>query len=138
MKKIVLIIRDKSWFYTNQLYPNDTFEDNFRDFKIRFSLFFLPPVILIIGVCGWFFSVFLNSPKNVSVYNYQIVIPFSILFALIYYYIYSFIFKKIEEYPINEENNSVYLKNKFFVIGSILIELLITFLLIFLLFKIRP
>lgn len=83
-------------------------------------------------------SVFLEKPKNVSVYNYQIVIPLAIVFALIYYYIYSFIFKKIEEYPINEENNSGYLKNKFFVIGSILIELLITFLLIFLLFKIRP
>ena len=90
MKKIILIIRDKAWFYTNQLYPNDTYENNFKDFKLRFSLFFLPPVILIIGFCGWFVSVFLEKPKNVSVYNYQIVIPFSILFALIYYYIYSF------------------------------------------------
>ena len=79
MEKILIIIRDKAWFYTNQLYPNDTDEDNFKDFKLRFSLFFLPPVILLIGFCGWFFSIVLNSPKNISVYDYQVIIPLSLL-----------------------------------------------------------
>lgn len=94
MEKILIIIRDKTWFYTNQLYPNDTDEDNLKDFKLRFSLFFLPPVILIIGFCGWFFSIVLNRPKNISVYDYQVIIPLSVLFSLIYYFIYSLIFKK--------------------------------------------
>jgi hypothetical protein len=122
----------------NQLYPNDTDEDNFKDFKLRFSLFFLPPVILIIGFCGWFFSIVLNRPKNISVYDYQVIIPLSVLFSLIYYFIYSLIFKKIAQYPINEKNNSGLIKNKIFVGAVILVELLVAFLLIFLLFKIRP
>ena len=138
MKKILTIIRDKAWFYTNQLYPNDTDEDNFREFKLRFSLFFLPPVILIIGFSGWFFSIVLNRPKNISVYDYQVVIPLSVLFILIYYFIYSLIFKKIAQYPINEKNNSGFIKNGIFVCAVILVELLVAFLLIFLLFKIRP
>ena len=136
--KILIIIRDKTWFYTNQLYPNDTDEDNLKDFKLRFSLFFLPPVILIIGFCGWFFSIVLNRPKNISVYDYQVIIPLSVLFSLIYYFIYSLIFKKIAQYPINEKNNSSLIKNRIFVGAVILVELLVAFLLIFLLFKIRP
>ena len=136
--KILIIIRDKTWFYTNQLYPNDTDEDNLKDFKLRFSLFFLPPVILIIGFCGWFFSIVLNRPKNISVYDYQVIIPLSVLFSLIYYFIYSLIFKKIAQYPINEKNNSGLIKNRIFVGAVILVELLVAFLLIFLLFKIRP
>ena len=40
MLKLLLKIRDKSWFYTNQLYPNDTPESNLKDFKLRFSMFF--------------------------------------------------------------------------------------------------
>ena len=138
MEKILIIIRDKTWFYTNQLYPNDTDEDNFKDFKLRFSLFFLPPVILIIGFCGWFFSIVLNRPKNISVYDYQVIIPLSVLFSLIYYFIYSLIFKKIAQYPVNEKNNSGLIKNRIFVGAVILVELLVAFLLIFLLFKIRP
>ena len=137
MTKLILMIRDKSWFYTKQLYPNNTDESNFTDFKIRFSLFFLPPVILIIGITGWFFSVFLNKPVDISIYSYHIVIPLVIIFGSIYYYIYSFIFKKIEKFPINETNNSGYLKNGIFVVGLISSEVLIAFLLIFLIFKIR-
>lgn len=137
MKKVILMIRDKSWFYTKQLYPNDTDECNFKDFKLRFSLFFLPPIILIIGICGWFFSVFLNKPTNVSIYNYQVIIPISIIFSTIYYYAYSFIFKEIEKFPIDKNNDSGYLRNGFFVVGTILLETFIAFLLIFLIFKIR-
>jgi hypothetical protein len=39
MLKIILSIRDKSWFYSHQLYPDDTAESNYKDFKVKFSLF---------------------------------------------------------------------------------------------------
>ena len=80
---------------------------------------------------------FLNKPVDISIYSYHIVIPLAIIFGSVYYYIYSFIFKKIEKFPINETNNSGYLKNGIFVVGLISLEVLISFLLIFLIFKIR-
>ena len=137
MLKLLLKIRDKFWYYTNQLYPNDTPESNLKDFKLRFSMFFLPPVILLIGASGWFCSVVLNKPQDINPFNYFIVLPLSALFWFLFWKIYSRIYDIIAVYPFDKRNDSGYLKNGFFTVLLVLSEITLVFDLIYFLFKIR-
>lgn len=130
-------MRDKSWFYTNQLYHNDSEESNFRDFKIRFSMYFLPPLILVIGFLSWFFSVIIGKVVDVNINNFRIVIPVSILSFILYRLVFNAFFNKISQFPIDSTNDKGYRKNKFFCITLIMIEVLLTFSIIFLLYQIK-
>lgn len=137
MVSFLLKIRDKCWFYTHQLYPNDSEISNFNDFRMRFSLYFLPPVILVIGVIGWFFSVFLNNPSRIGTNNFYIIVPLSVILYIAYRYLFNILFEKLAKYPYNDLHDSGYQKNRIFCITLILAEVIVVFILIFFLFKIR-
>ena len=137
MLSFLLKIRDKCWFFTQQLYQNDSEISNFNDFRMRFSLYFLPPVILLIGVAAWFFSIFLNKPSNIGMNNFYIVISLSVIFYVVYRYLFTKLFEKLAKYPYNNLHDSGYQKNRIFCVTLILAEIIIVFTLIFFLFKIR-
>lgn len=137
MLSFVLKIRDKCWFYTHQLYPNDSEISNFKDFRMRFSLYFLPPAILLIGIVAWVFSVFLNRPKNIGINNFYIILPLSVIFYIAYRYLFKKLFERLAKYPYDGRHDSGYQKNRIFCVTLILIEVIVVFVLIYFLFKIR-
>ena len=134
MIKLILKIRDKSWYYTNQLYPKDTEESNLKDFKLRFSLFFLPPILLLNGITAWLCSIVLNRPYYINPNNYSIVIPVGIVLAWLFWRGFTLIFNKLSVYPFDSKHDAGYLKNSLFIGTMIISELLIAFGTIFLLF----
>ena len=137
MIKFLLKLRDRSWFYTNQLYPNDSKKSNLKDFKLRFSMFFLPPIIWVIGSLGWFFSVVLKMKSDVNPHNYFIVLPLAGVFWFLFWNLYLLIFNKLSEYPFDKRNDSGYTKNSIFIAIIILLELTVVFSSIYFLFQIK-
>ncbi len=135
MKRIILKIRDKCWFYTNELYPNDTVESNSSDFKIRFAMFFVPLIILIIGLLAWFFSIFLNRPQNYVINNFKVVIPISIAFFFIFNFLFGLILNYLSGFPIDEKNDKGKMKNFSFLMKIIVSELVTVFVIIWILFS---
>ena len=134
MLNLILKIRDKSWYYTNQLYLKDTEESNLKDFKLRFSLFFLPPILLLIGSTGWLCSVVFNRPYYINPNNYSIVIPIGIVPTWLFWRGFTLIFNKLSVYPFDSKHDAGYFKNRLFIGTMIISELLITFGTIFILF----
>ncbi|MDI9863564.1 hypothetical protein QM480_04475 [Flectobacillus sp. DC10W] len=134
MLKIILSIRDKSWFYSHQLYPDDTAESNYKDFKVKFSLFFIPPLLFIVSITCRLFVLSLDKPVHLDSHDYRVVFPLVILFGGMFYYVYSLIFKKIEKFPIDETNDLGINKNRIFIISVISLEMFIVFFILYLLF----
>lgn len=128
MLQFILKIRDKSWFYTNQLYQNDSEVSNFRDFKIRFAMFFVPPMVLINSIIFWHLKYTIGLSINLDENDFLTLVPLAILGLFIFIFIYNFIFKKISLYPIDNKNNSGYVKNILFLFAVILLELIISYL----------
>ena len=137
MIRFLLKLRDKSWFYTNQLYSKDTKESNLKDFKLRLSMFFLPPVIWVIGSTGWFFSVVLKMRSDINPHNYFIVLPLAGVFWFLFWNLYLLIFNKLSEYPFDKKNDSGYAKNGIFAGIIILLEFTVVFSLIYFLFQFK-
>lgn len=119
---VLLFIRDKIYFFKYEQNSSQSEKLKISDFKISFSIILLPPLISIFIVVASFF------------HNTVLSLIFFLLSIFFFIKLYNYLYNYLIKYPVDKKRNRGIVSNLFSVLSFLIIECLVFFGVLYLIY----